>query len=50
MIKYPGVTMAGTVNDALVSQIDIMATLASVVGYDLPKKMLLRIRTIFYHF
>ena len=35
-IKYPGVTMAGTVNDALVSQIDIMATLASVVGYELP--------------
>ena len=38
MVKYPGVTMAGTVNDALVSQIDIMATLASVVGYDLPEK------------
>jgi len=38
MVKYPGVTMAGTVNDALVSQIDIMATLASVVGYDLPDK------------
>ena len=38
LVKYPGVTMAGTVNDALVSQIDIMATLASVVGYDLPEK------------
>ena len=38
MIKYPGVTEAGAVNDALVSQIDIMATLASVVGYDLPEK------------
>lgn len=38
MIKYPGVTMAGTVNDALVSQIDIMATLASVVGYELPNE------------
>jgi len=38
IVKYPGVTMAGTVNDALVSQIDIMATLASVVGYDLPEK------------
>jgi arylsulfatase A len=38
MIKYPGVTRAGTVNDALVSQIDIMATLASVVGYNLPEK------------
>ena len=38
IVKYPAVTMAGTVNDALVSQIDIMATLASVVGYDLPDK------------
>ena len=38
IVKYPGVTMAGTVKDALVSQIDIMATLASVVGYDLPDK------------
>ena len=38
MVKYPGVTKAGSVNDALVSQIDIMATLASVIGYDLPDK------------
>ena len=38
MIRYPGVTKPGTVNDALVSQIDIMATLASVVGYELPAK------------
>jgi arylsulfatase A len=38
MIKYPGVTKPGTVNDALVSQIDLMATLASVVGYELPDK------------
>jgi arylsulfatase A len=38
IIKYPGVTKPGTVNDALVSQIDLMATLASVVGYELPAK------------
>ncbi|MEN8785749.1 MAG: arylsulfatase [Akkermansiaceae bacterium] len=38
MIKYPGVVKAGSVNDALVSQIDIMATLASAVGYELPDK------------
>jgi len=36
MIKYPGVTEAGTVNEALVSQVDIMATLAAVSGYELP--------------
>ena len=38
MIKYPGVTKAGTVSEALVSQIDLMATLAAVVEYDLPEK------------
>ena len=38
LIKYPGVTKAGSVSDALISQIDIMATLASVVDYKLPKK------------
>jgi arylsulfatase A len=38
MIKYPGVTKAGSVNETLVSQIDIMATIASVVGYELPDK------------
>lgn len=38
MIKYPGVAKAGSVNDALVSQIDLMATLASAVGYELPDK------------
>ena len=37
LIKWPGVTRAGTVCDALVSQIDIMATLASSLGFDLPK-------------
>ncbi|BDS07971.1 arylsulfatase [Oceaniferula spumae] len=38
IIKYPGVTKAGSTNTSLVSQIDIMATLASVVGFDLPEK------------
>jgi len=35
IVRWPGVTEAGTVSDALVSQIDIMATLAQVVGYEL---------------
>ena len=38
IIKYPGVTKAGSVNEALVSQIDIMATLAAVTGFELPNK------------
>jgi arylsulfatase A len=37
IIKWPGVTKPGSVSDALISQIDIMATLAAVIGYDLPK-------------
>jgi arylsulfatase A len=36
IIKWPGVTKAGTVNDALVSQIDFMATIASALGHELP--------------
>ena len=38
IIKYPGVAKAGSVSDALVSQIDLMATVASVIGYTLPNK------------
>ena len=38
IIKYPGVTKAGSVNETLVSQIDFMATIASVVGFELPEK------------
>ncbi|NWK57590.1 arylsulfatase [Verrucomicrobiaceae bacterium N1E253] len=38
IIKYPGVAKAGTTSTALVSQIDIMATLASVVGFELPNE------------
>lgn len=36
IVKWPGVAQPGTVNETLISQIDIMATLAAVVGYDLP--------------
>jgi len=38
IIKYPSVTKAGTTCTSLVSQIDIMATVASIVGFDLPKE------------
>ena len=37
IVRWPGLTKAGTTTDALVSQIDIMATLASHLGFDLPK-------------
>lgn len=37
IIRYPGLTEPGSVCHALVSQIDLMATLASLVGYDLPE-------------
>jgi arylsulfatase A len=36
IIRWPGVTKAGVVSDALVSQIDFMATLAAALGYELP--------------
>ena len=38
LVKYPGVTKAGSVSEQLVSQIDLMATLASITGYELPSK------------
>lgn len=38
IVKYPGVAKAGSVSDQLVSQIDIMATMASITGYELPDK------------
>lgn len=37
VIKWPGVTEAGTVSDALISQVDIMATIATAIGYELPE-------------
>jgi len=36
IIKWPGVTKPGVVNNALVSQIDFMATIAAALGYQLP--------------
>ena len=36
VVKWPGVVQPGTVSDALVSQVDLMATLAAVVGHELP--------------
>lgn len=36
LVKWPGVVPAGTVSDALVSQVDLLATLAAVVGFELP--------------
>ncbi len=37
LIKWPGVIKPGTTSEALISQIDLMATLASVTGFDLPE-------------
>lgn len=37
VIRWPGLTKTGTVSDALVSQIDLMATLAAQLDFDLPK-------------
>jgi arylsulfatase A len=36
IVKWPGVTQAGSVSDALVSQIDIMATIAGALEVSLP--------------
>lgn len=36
IVKWPGMVQPGTVSDALLSQVDLMATLAAVVGYELP--------------
>lgn len=36
LVRWPGVIEPGRVSDALVSQVDLMATLAAVVAYDLP--------------
>lgn len=36
IVRWPGVVKAGTVSDALISQVDLMATLAAVVEATLP--------------
>lgn len=38
VVRYPGVTAAGSTSDALVSQIDIMATLAAIVRFEMPSQ------------
>jgi arylsulfatase A len=38
VVKWPGVTEPGSVSDALVSQIDLMATMASMLDIKLPTK------------
>ncbi|MEM6915907.1 MAG: arylsulfatase [Verrucomicrobiota bacterium] len=37
LLKWPGVVEAGRVSDALVSQIDIMATMAAMLDFSLPE-------------
>lgn len=37
LLRWPGVTKPSSTTDALVSQIDLMATFASAVGFDLPE-------------
>ena len=37
MVKWPGVVEAGRVSDALVSQIDLMATMAEATCFELPR-------------
>ena len=36
LLRWPGVTKPGAVTDALVSQVDLMATLAAAIGSELP--------------
>jgi arylsulfatase A len=38
MIRWPGVTRAGAVSDTLFAQIDLMATFANYLGFQLPEK------------
>ncbi len=37
MIRWPGLTKAGAVTDAVFSQVDLMATLSHYAGFDLPE-------------
>ncbi len=37
IVRWPGVVPAGQVNDGLLSQTDLFATLAGIVGADIPK-------------
>jgi arylsulfatase A len=37
IVKWPGVTQPGTVSEALMSQIDLMATLGAITGSSIPE-------------
>lgn len=37
VVRWPAAVPAGTVSDALLGQVDLMATLAAVVGHELPR-------------
>ena len=37
IMKWPGLTEPGTENPALISQIDLMATFAALLDYQLPE-------------
>lgn len=37
ILKWPGITKAGSVTDALFAQVDLMATLATYLGFELPE-------------
>jgi arylsulfatase A len=37
VVRWPGITKAGSVSEALFSQIDLMATLAAYTGFELPR-------------
>jgi arylsulfatase A len=36
LVRWPGVVAAGRVSSALISQIDLMATMSEIVGFELP--------------
>jgi len=38
MVKWPGVIQSGSVSNALISQVDIMATIAAALSYNLPEE------------
>ena len=38
LVRWPEMVKPGSVSDQIISQTDIMATCASLVGYDLPGK------------
>ena len=37
IVRWPGVVAAGVVSDALVGQVDLMATIAGLLEYELPR-------------